>query len=77
MLLRVGRRDQCSDREGTRSETDGVVHWRRIVLARLAKERFGGEVGEDTIGRVLREFGFSHVLGSWLSSTWVGAVALS
>jgi transposase len=63
--------------KGPDPKTDGVVRWRRIVLARLAKERFGGEVGEDTIGRGLREFGFSHVLGSWLSSTWVWAVALS
>jgi putative transposase len=37
------------------------VRWRRIDLARLAKERFGVEVDEDTIGRLLRELGFSHI----------------
>lgn len=42
-------------------ETDGVVRWRRIDLARIAKERFGAVVDEDTIGRVLRGLGFSHI----------------
>ena len=41
--------------------TDGVVRWRRIDLARKVKERFGITVDEDTIGRVLRELGFSHI----------------
>jgi transposase len=47
--------------QGPNLETDGVVRWRRIDLARVAKERFGVEVDEDTIGRVLRELGFSHI----------------
>jgi transposase len=47
--------------KGPNLETDGVVRWQRIDLARLAKERFGVEVDEDTIGRVLRELGLSHV----------------
>src|SRR5262249_19552101 len=47
--------------QGPNLETDGVVRWRCIDLARLAKERFGVEVDEDTIGRVLRELGFSHI----------------
>ncbi len=42
-------------------EKDGVVRWRRIDLARVAKDRFGVVVDEDTIGRVLRELGFSHI----------------
>lgn len=40
---------------------DGVVRWRCIDLARIAKARFGVTVDEDTIGRLLRDFGFSHI----------------
>ena len=47
--------------KGPDPETDGVVRWRRIDLARIAKTRFGVVVDEDTIGRVLRELGFSHI----------------
>jgi transposase len=42
-------------------EKDGVVRWRRIDLVRIAKDRFGVTVDEDTMGRVLRELGFSHI----------------
>ena len=42
-------------------EKDGVVRWRRIDLVRLTKDRFGVTVDEDTMGRVLRELGFSHI----------------
>ena len=42
-------------------EKDGLVRWRRVDLARIAKTRFGVTVDEDTIGRVLREQGFSHI----------------
>ncbi len=41
--------------------TDGVVRWRCVDLARIAKSRFGVTVDEDTIGRLLRTFGFSHI----------------
>ena len=41
--------------------TDGLVRWRRIDLARIAKDRFGATVHEDTIGRILHELGFSHI----------------
>jgi len=47
--------------KGPDPETDGVVRWRRIDLARIAKTRFGVDVDEDTIGRVLRQLGFSHI----------------
>lgn len=47
--------------QGPDFEKDGVVRWRRIDLARIAKDRFGVTVDEDTIGRVLRELGFSHI----------------
>ena len=47
--------------KGPDIETDGVVRWRRIDLARIAKKRFGVAVDEDTIGRLLRDLGFSHI----------------
>lgn len=40
---------------------DGLVRWRCADLARIAKDRFGVSVGEDTIGRLLRQLGFSHI----------------
>jgi len=47
--------------QGPDPEKDGLVRWRCADLARIAKERFGVSVDEDTIGRVLRELGFSHI----------------
>ena len=48
-------------KQGPAPDTDGLVRWRRIDLARIAEERFGVVVHEDTIGRVLHELGFSHI----------------
>ena len=42
-------------------EKDGVVRWRRVDLARVAKERFGVVVDEDAIGRVLRDLDFCRI----------------
>jgi transposase len=39
----------------------GVVRWRRVDLARLVAERFGVAYHERTIGKLLKELGFSHV----------------
>lgn len=47
--------------KGPDFETDGIVRWRCVDLARIAKERFGITVSDDTIGRLLRELGFSHI----------------
>jgi transposase len=47
--------------KGPNPEQDGVTRWRRVDLARIAKERFDVIVDPDTIGRVLRELGFSHI----------------
>ena len=47
--------------KGPDFEKDGIVRWRCIDLARIAKERFGIAVDEDTIGRLLRRLGFSHI----------------
>jgi len=47
--------------QGPDFQKDGVVRWRRIDLVCIAKDRFGVTVDEDTMGRVLRELGFSHI----------------
>ena len=47
--------------KGPDFETDGIVRWRCADLARIVKERFGITVSDDTIGRLLRELGFSHI----------------
>ena len=39
----------------------GVVRWRRIDLQRLIAERFGVVYHERTIGKLLKQIGFSHV----------------
>ena len=41
--------------------TDGIVRWRRMDLVRIARQRFGITVDEDTMGRILRGLGFSHI----------------
>lgn len=46
---------------GPDPEKDRVVRWRRVDLALIAKNRFGVAVDPDTIGRLLRELGFSHI----------------
>src|SRR4051795_10152536 len=40
---------------------DGVVRWRRIDLKRVIEERFGVVYHERTIGKVLKQIGFSHI----------------
>jgi transposase len=40
---------------------DGVVRWRRIDLKRVIKERFGVVYHERTIGKILKQIGFSHI----------------
>jgi transposase len=40
---------------------DGVVRWRCADLRRVIKERFGVDLDEVSIGRVLKELGFAHV----------------
>ena len=46
---------------GPDPEEDGIVRWRRVDLVRIVNKRFGVTVDEDTMGRVLRKLGFSHV----------------
>ena len=46
---------------GPDRDKDHVVRWRRVDLALLAKDRFDVTVDPDTIGRLLRDLGFSHI----------------
>ncbi len=39
----------------------GVVRWRRVDLQRLIAERFGVTYHERTVGKLLRQWGFSHI----------------
>ena|SRR5208337_5394226 len=46
---------------GPDPEKDGVVRWRCADLQRLIKVRFEIELSEVSIGRILKELGFSHI----------------
>jgi transposase len=39
----------------------GIVRWRRIDLQKLVEERFGVIYHERTIGKILKNIGFSHI----------------
>jgi transposase len=39
----------------------GVVRWRRIDLQHLIAERFGVAYHERTVGKILKQLGFSHI----------------
>jgi transposase len=41
--------------------TDGVVRWRCIDLKRVLGQRFGVDLSEVSLGRVLKKLGFSHI----------------
>jgi transposase len=40
---------------------DGVVRWRRIDLQRVIQQRFGVVYHERTVGKILKQIGFSHI----------------
>lgn len=42
-------------------QTDGVVRWRRVDLARVLKERFDVEVHERTVSKILHRLGFTKL----------------
>src|SRR5271166_946506 len=46
---------------GPDPERDGVVRWRCADLQHLIKERWDIELSEVSIGRLLKERGFSHI----------------
>ena len=39
----------------------GIVRWRRVDLQQIVAERFGVAYHERTIGKILKQLGFSHV----------------
>lgn len=47
--------------EGPGRHDPDLVRWRRADLAAVVKQRFAVDCHETTIGRMLRELGFSHV----------------
>jgi transposase len=42
-------------------EKDGVVRWRCVDLRRVIEKRWNVDLDEVSIGRLLKQFGFSHV----------------
>jgi transposase len=40
---------------------DGVVRWRRVDLKRVIEARFGVVYHERTVGKLLKQIGFSHI----------------
>ena len=46
---------------GPDAERDGVVRWRCVDLKRVIKKRWNVDLDEVSIGRLLRQLGFSHV----------------
>lgn len=46
---------------GPDPEKDGVVRWRCFDLKRVVRERFGVDLSEVSLGRVLKQLGFSHI----------------
>lgn len=46
---------------GPDRKVHGVARWRRVDLQRIIAERFGIDYHERTIGKILKQLGFSHI----------------
>ena len=46
---------------GPDPEVDGVVRWRCVDIKAIIEARYGIELNEATVGRLLKELGFAHV----------------
>jgi len=46
---------------GPDPEKDGVARWRCVDLKRVLGERFAVDLSEVSLGRVLKQLGFSHI----------------
>lgn len=46
---------------GPDPEKDGVVRWRCVDLKRVLGERFAVDLSEVSLGRILKQLGFSHI----------------
>ena len=51
----------CLVEAGPDPEKDGVARWRCVDLKRVLGARFGVDLSEVSLGRVLRKLGFSHI----------------
>jgi transposase len=47
--------------DGPQKHDRDLVRWRRADLALVAKQRFDVDCHQTTIGRMLRQLGFSHI----------------
>jgi putative transposase len=47
--------------DGPDPETDGVVRWRCVDLKRVVRDRFGVDLSEVSLGRILKQLGFSRI----------------
>ena len=47
--------------KGAELKTDGVVRWRRVDLKEWLAKECGVKYAETSIGRILRQMGFSHM----------------
>ena len=52
---------RCLVQAGPDPEKDGVVRWRCVDLKRVLGERFAVDLSEVSLGRVLKQLGFSHI----------------
>lgn len=46
---------------GPDPEQDGVVRWRCVDLQQIIRDRYGVDLAENSVGRLLKELGFAHV----------------
>ena len=46
---------------GPDPQKDGVTRWRCVDLKRVLGERFGVDLSEVRLGRILKDLGFSHI----------------
>jgi transposase len=48
-------------KQGPDSDTDGIVRWRCSDLQQLIRHRYGVRLDEDSVRRILKEMGLSHI----------------
>ncbi len=53
--------------EGPDPDKDGVVRWRCLDLKGVIQKHFGVDYHERTVGKILKELGFSHVFAPGLA----------
>jgi transposase len=46
---------------GPDPEVDGVVRWRRVDLKAVIEQRFGAQLHERSVGKILRRLGFARL----------------